>query len=74
MNICNKGKIRLIDFVSNKKCRFYLQFTSCYKYICIDFQKNGSVAQLVEHDTLNVGVVGSIPTGTTNIDGNGTSL
>lgn len=26
---------------------------------------NGSVAQLVEHDTLNVGVVGSIPTGTT---------
>ena len=57
-----------------KKSRFYLQFTSCYKYICTDFQKNGSVAQLVEHDTLNVGVVGSIPTGTTNIDGNGTSL
>ncbi len=26
---------------------------------------NGSVAQLVEHDTLNVGVVGSRPTGTT---------
>ena len=25
----------------------------------------GSVAQLVEHDTLNVGVVGSSPTGTT---------
>lgn len=28
-------------------------------------KKNGSVAQLVEHDTLNVGVVGSRPTGTT---------
>lgn len=29
-------------------------------------KENGSVAQLVEHDTLNVGVVGSRPTGTTD--------
>lgn len=28
-------------------------------------KETGSVAQLVEHDTLNVGVVGSRPTGTT---------
>ena len=29
-------------------------------------KKTGSLAQLVEHDTLNVGVVGSSPTGTTD--------
>ncbi len=32
-------------------------------------QRSRSVAQLVEHDTLNVGVVGSRPTGTTGTKG-----
>ena len=38
-----------------------------YEIIFVDLPlQNGSVAQLVEHDTLNVGVVGSSPTGTTD--------
>ncbi len=37
-----------------------------FSYLCA-ILVIGSVAQLVEHDTLNVGVVGSRPTGTTQM-------
>ena len=41
------------------KSIFHITFATLLK-------KSGSLAKLVEHDTLNVGVVGSSPTGTTD--------
>ena len=65
------GRFSIFDFSRSFSFRLNLSFFCTVKfffYLCSRFEKNAppdSVAQLVEHNTFNVGVLGSSPSGIT---------